>query len=54
MDTPKVIPIRRSNPPGNVVFPSQSIFSFLIVPNSRNLEQAQMVAKRPIGYLSRK
>jgi len=38
LKAPKVTPNRiRNNPAANVAFPTQSIFSFLIVPNSFNL-----------------
>jgi hypothetical protein len=52
---PKVTPSRiRNNPPANVAFPSQSIFSFPIVPNSFILAWDQIVANIPMGRLIQK
>src|ERR1700757_4348719 len=51
----KVTPSRiRNNPVANVAFPSQSIFSFLIIPNSFSLAWDQIVANIPIGRLIQK
>ncbi|HXT83109.1 MAG TPA: hypothetical protein VN704_02080 [Verrucomicrobiae bacterium] len=41
-------------PPNNAIFPNQSIFSLLIVPNSFNLVNAHIEANKPIGILIQK
>src|SRR5215467_8971733 len=47
---PKVIPTKiRNNPVAKVALPIQSIFSFLIVPNSRSFVRDQIIANNPIG-----